>query len=109
MPSNQYLMGPAIALAAVGVLSFVLRWIYADPPRRRRLVSRAVSDGAQADYGLLVPVATIADQSSAVALQQLLSGHGIRTTLAPAAGGGVAVLVFEADEGQARALLAPSG
>lgn len=104
MLTNEYLMGPAIAMGAVGVLSLVLRWMYNDSPPRR-----PASRPKPADYGLLVPVATIADRGAAASLQSLLAGHGIRATLAPAAVGGVQVLVFPVDEERARALLTPSG
>ncbi len=108
MPGNHYLLAPAIAMGAVGVLSLVLRWVYSDTARRRRVVRPPVRTADRADYGLLVPVANIADQAGAASLQRLLSGHGIRATVTPASGGGVTVLVFRRDEDRARALLTPS-
>lgn len=107
MPSDQYLLAPAIAMAAIGVLSLVLRWMSSDPTGRRAARRRPAR--FRADYGLLVPVATMADSGSAASLQQLLARHGIRATVAPAPGGGVLVLVFGTEESRARALLTPSG
>lgn len=100
--SYQYLVGPGTALAAVGVLALVLRWIYGSgralpPPKPSR-----------GDFGLLVPVATGLDAAAAEALRERLAGHAIRATVSPAEGG-VMVLVFRADEPRARALLAASG
>ncbi|MEP6464631.1 MAG: hypothetical protein ABJC62_14760 [Frankiaceae bacterium] len=108
MPTNEYLLGPAIAMGAIGVLSLVLRWIYSDGAGNRRRTSQRGPAAGPADYGLLVPVATITDRAAATSLQGLLRQHGIRATLTPSAEG-VAVLVFRADEGRARALLTPSG
>lgn len=109
MSGNEYLLGPAIAMAAVGALCLVLRWIYSDGGRATQVRRRPGPGGRSADYGLLVPVATIAEGTAAASLQGLLQGHGIRATLAPAAEDGTHVLVFPADEGRARALLTPSG
>lgn len=105
VPSYHYLIGPLVALAAVGVLALVLRWIYSGdrptPPRRR--------PSGPADYGLLVSVTAVPDAAEAQRLRALFHGHGIRTTLAPGPDGGAQVLVFRSDEGRARALLTSSG
>lgn len=95
------LLGPLLALATVGVLTLVLRWIYGTggtPPPLRR----------PGDYGLLVAVATVRQREAGV-LCDRLRGHQIRATTAPAPGGGVVVLVFPHDERRARNLLARSG
>jgi hypothetical protein len=100
-------------MAAVGVLSLLLRWVYSDnataPAARPRAPQRPPRTRVLADYGLLVPVATVAEQAAAASLQGLLAGHAIRATLAPAPTGGVLVLVFPTDLACARALLTPSG
>jgi hypothetical protein len=99
---SSYLIGPALAMAAVGVLALILRWIYRDaaPPPTPRT--------GPTDFGLLVPVTTVPDSAAAAGLRGLLGQHGIRTTLAPGPAGGLIVLVFAADEPRARALLTPS-
>lgn len=101
----QYLIGPGIAMAAVGVLSLVLRWMYSDATTKRR---PAPPDGP-VDYGLLVPVARVPERGSALGVQALLAEHGIRATLAPGPHGGVAVLVFAADQERARSLVPMTG
>ncbi len=101
--SYSYLLGPAIALAAVGVLALLLRWTYGSgTPSSPRLLRSA-------DYGLLATVATVPDRGEAERLRALLRSNGIRATLGSAADGGSLVLVFRRDERRARDLLAPSG
>lgn len=104
MLSQEYLLGPAIAMCAVGVLSLILRWISSDNASRRPPPRPGL-----ADYGLLVPIVTVADRPAAATLRALLAMHAIRATLAPAPEGGVLVLVFARDEDRARAVLTPSG
>ena len=113
MPGAGYdfLLGPLVALAAVGVLAVVLRWVYGGSPRPTRNGRRT----RPPDFGLLVRVAT-APSEEAERLRDLLAGHGIRSTLvaassdvaavgAPSAPGTTSILVFREDEATARHLV----
>lgn len=107
MSGSEYLVGPAIAMAAVGVLCLILRWIYSDG-ERKPAARRPTAGRDSADFGLLVPVANIAERTAAESLRDLLAGHGVRATLASAVEGGTQVLVFRSDESRARSLLTRS-
>lgn len=107
----HYLLGPVAAMAAVGVLILVSRWAFGSgsrPPLRLRQTGPA-------DYGLLLPVATVRSREDADMLRQLLADAGIRGTVVtvPAESdqtyGGFQLLVFPASAPEARKLLATSG
>lgn len=100
------------ALLAVALLALLARWIFGSgrvAPVRRR--ARPVAPPA--DYGLLVPVATVPTREDAEMLCEVLAGHGIRCTVAPAVDTPAAahgpdpqqVLVFPADVGRARVVV----
>jgi len=116
--SLHYSVGPAIALAVVVGLGYVSRWAMAPTRDQRRERARARS---RRDFGLLVPVLTVRARDEAVRVRTLLEEHGIRGTVAEEppgpvrvtadgrtvrpSGGGHQVLVFQADEPRARALI----
>lgn len=116
--SLHYSIGPAIAFVVVVGLGFVSRWAMAPTREQRRQRERA---RARRDFGLLVPVLTANERDEAVRARTLLERHGIRGTVAeeppgplrvtadgrtvPQPGGRHQVLVFAADEPQARTLL----
>ena len=87
---------PLVALAALGVVVLICRWVFATPARRTH---RPASPPGPADFGLLVPVASLATPAEAEAVRRRLAEAGIRSTLA-----GERVLVFPADAGRARSL-----
>lgn len=99
MAGYDYLFGPLVGLLTVGVLALILRWIFgtgaAGPPLPRD----------PQDYGLLTPVATVADRAAAEQIRSRLAEHGVRSTAAPGAGA-LVVLVFAGDEARARQVLA---
>ena len=91
--SLHFLVGPAIALLAIGLLAVFLRWAFASEssaPRQRE--------------ELLTPVATLTRKESALALRALLSDAGIRSTIREPAAHRADVLVFPEDLDRARAL-----
>lgn len=102
VPSYHYMIGPTIALLALGVLLLLTRWAFSSPPRERKAEQRA----ARADYGLLVPVAARRTAEDAEALRERLRQAGIRCTVAvdPAAGSWQ-LMVFRADAARASELV----
>lgn len=85
----------------VGVLVLLLRWTWG---KGHSVVQRTPRAGTPNEYGLLVPVASPADDAEARALGARLDEAGIRYTLA-ATKAGPRVLVFEDDADRARTLL----
>lgn len=113
-PPATLLLGPAVALAVVGLLAVLSRWTFGE--RRARGNKRPGSAYDVPDYGLLVPVTRALPRAEAQWRRDRLALHGIRVTIAPAGPGYDAagrpwppdathVLVFPDDEPLARALL----
>src|SRR4051812_10962908 len=101
--SYHYAVGPVIAFVVVGILIGLCRWIFG-PSRSRRV--RTERPAGPRDYGLLVPVAIVADEADADLLREVVVEHGIRCTVAPAEGPtGYAVLVFRDDVQRAKSLV----
>ena len=100
--SYSFLFGPLVAMAVVGLLALVLRWVVpnrpsaADPARLEAVKRR--------DYGLLVAVAAARDEVEAEFVRATLARFGIRTTLART-DGGLRVMVFPEDAARARSVL----
>jgi hypothetical protein len=94
----SFAFGPLVALAAVGVLTLLLRWTFSSG---RSLVARRPQPGAPSEYGLLVRVAAPATFVEAELIRQYLTEHGVRATLAPTVEG-PAVMVFPDDAPSAR-------
>ena len=97
--SLHFAVGPAIALAMVGLIALFLRWAFSSPagssPRER---------AAGYGEGLLTPVASLTRRETALALRAVLSDAGIRSTLREPAPHRTDVLVFHEDADAARAL-----
>jgi hypothetical protein len=96
-----FLVGPALALVAVGVLAVLLRWAFSSGTS---LVERRSRPGASDAYGLLVPVSSPDTVIEAELAVRLLTDAGLRATLAPTTDG-PRVMVFPQDLDRARQLL----
>jgi hypothetical protein len=95
----HFLVGPAIAFAALGLLVLFMRWAFGTGDRRQ-------PTAAPTDDGLLTQVATLSRRESALALRAVLSDAGIRSTVRFPAPHRADVLVFPEDAERARSLAA---
>ena len=103
MGEHAYLLGPAMAFAAIGILAVTLRWLGGSDRTR----AGSFDDG---DYGLLRVAALTDDRAGAEVVRALLARAGIRATVAPALDGRVRVLVFASDLDRARRVVSgPAG
>ncbi len=93
----HYLVGPAIAFVALGLLALFMRWAFGSGHGRR---PTPPSD----DDGLLTLVATLSRRETALALRAVLSDAGIRSTVRCPAPHRADVLVFPEDAARARSL-----
>ena len=91
--SLQFLVGPVVALLALGVLALFLRWAFASGTARPVVREE-----------LLTPVASLTRRESALALRAVLSDAGIRSTIRQPAAHRSDVLVFPEDLERARVL-----
>ena len=106
MSSYHYLLGPLVAVAALGVLILICRWVFSTDHRDDRVARRLEKLASAGDYGLLVPVATTRSHADAQAARQRLLEAGIRANVSVGADPGEhLVLVFRADEPRARQLV----
>ena len=103
--SYHYLLGPLVALAALGLIVLMCRWVFSTSHRDDRLAQRRAKAVTSADYGLLVPVATVRASEDAELLRGVLKDAGIRGTVAASPDGGLALLVFRADADRAKDLV----
>jgi hypothetical protein len=99
--SYSFAFGPVLALAAVGVLTLLLRWAFSSGSS---LVERRPQVGGEGEYGLLVPVAEPPTFIEAEVMRRRLVDAGVRATLAPTSDG-PRVLVFPEDVRTARIVL----
>ncbi|HEV7655683.1 MAG TPA: hypothetical protein VGP36_13265 [Mycobacteriales bacterium] len=104
---THYAISPVIAIVVVAVLAMLSKWIFGSGRRRTAAARRLVPQGTQIDTGLLRAVAELPDRTAAAALRAVLSKAGIRSTVGVRGDGRVQVLVFPADEEQARRLVPP--
>ena len=106
VPSYHYMIGPAAALLALGVIVLLCRWVFSTTHRDDRTARRLALARARGDYGLLVPVATAASLAQTDQVRSVLLDAGVRCTVADdAEPGAYAVLVFRADAERARSLV----
>lgn len=98
--SYHFLQGPLIAVAALGVIVLMMRWVFSTDHRS----SRSASVSGTRDYGLLQPVCTARSAEEAAALRDRLAQAGIRCTVT-AGPDAVALLVFRDDAARARELV----
>ncbi len=97
----SFLLGPLVAIAAMGVLILLLRWAFS---RGHSLVERRPRSGNLEEYGLLVPVAAPPTVIEAEIIRRTLLDAGLRATLATTTSG-PAVMVFPEDVETARGIL----
>ena len=104
--SYHFLIGPLVASAALLVIVLMCRWVFSTKDRDRRAARRVQAPKASrsADYGLLVPIASVRTREDAEMLRGVLAGARIRCTVAADATG-ADVLVFRADALRARDLV----
>ena len=99
--SYHYLFGPIVAVAALGLIVLMCRWVFSVDHRVDR-TERKIAE--LADYGLLVTVATTRTRDDADMLREVLRGAGVRASVTPD-GDAHAVLVFSQDADRARTLV----
>jgi hypothetical protein len=100
--SFSFAFGPFIAVLLVGLFALILRWAFS---RGSSVVAAAPRPGPDADYGLLVPVASPGSFVEGEILRQRLAAQGVRANLVSTLDG-PRVMVWPADEAHARSLLA---
>ena len=105
MYGYSHLMGPLVAVLALGVLVLICRWVFSTSTRDQRAAQRRQRAQAAGDYGLLVPVTTVRTPEDAELLRGVLRDGGVRGTVAPTRQGSYAVLVFRDDALRARDLV----
>jgi hypothetical protein len=105
VPSYHYMIGPTVALLALGVIVLLCRWTFSTSHRDRRTASRREAARFRGDYGLLVPVAS-APAGEVEHLRARLVEAGLRCTVADGEQPGTrVVLVFRADADRARSVV----
>lgn len=97
--SYSYAFGPMMALAALALLVWLLRWTF------RRGGSLVSARGRADQYGMLTPVAAPADYAQGEILRRSLEAAGIRANLAMTLDG-PRLMVFPEDVEAAKAVLA---
>ena len=103
--SFHFLLAPLVALAALGIIALICRWVFATDHREDRTARRVEQVLAARDYGLLVPVATVRTRDDAEMLRDVLVQAGVRAGVSEESGE-LQVLVFRKDLDRARALVA---
>jgi hypothetical protein len=99
--SYSFLFGPTVAVVALVVLAFVMRWAFSSGAS---IVSKPARTGTPAEYGVLVPIAEPTDPQQAAAMQQILSHAGYAVTVAETTEG-LRLLAWPAQAAAASALL----
>ncbi len=100
--SFSYAFGPIVAVGLIAVFVLVLRWAFGG---RSSVVASPAKPGTPDDYGMLVPIASPGSYAEGEIVRRGLEDAGIRATLATTLDG-PRVMVWPADEKQARAHLA---
>ena len=98
----EFVMGPGVAVAAMGVIALICRWVFSTDGRQTRRLERALS--TRDDLGLLVPVATVRTRDDAEMLRDVLRDAGVRASVSEDELE-VRVLVFAKDADAARRLV----
>ena len=100
--SYHFLLGPIVAVAALGLLVLICRWVFSTDHREDRTARRLEKVLGAGDYGLLVTVATVRTRDDAEMLREVLQEAGVRAGIS----NDLEVLVFSKDLERARSLVA---
>ena len=100
VPSYHFLEGPLIAVAALGVIVLICRWVFSTDHRAVRPAPRTPGG----DYGLLEPITAVRTRDDAEMLRTVLRDAGIRASISETIGC-YEVLVFHDDAARARGLV----
>lgn len=103
--SYSFLFGPVVAMAALGLIVLLCRWVFSTSHRDQRVAQRRTAAVSAADFGLLVPVATVRAPEDAELLRDVLKQAGIRGTVAASPDGALSLLVFRDDALRAKDLV----
>ena len=98
--SAHFLLGPVVALCAMGVIVLLCRWVFSTDHRQVRHLGPR-------DLGLLVPVAEVRTRDDADMLVEVLRTAGVRASVS-AEPPALQVLVFAHDADAARRLVSTS-
>ena len=90
------------ALAAVGLLVLIMRWVFSSGRRGR---TRPIDAATSGELGLLTVVIAGVPRADAMGRRAVLGEHGIRSSMSLRRDGLFDVLVFSGDVDQARAAL----
>jgi hypothetical protein len=101
--SLHFLLGPVVALSAMGVIAGICRWVFSTEERDGRRLEKVLS--TRGDLGLLVPVATVRNRDDAEMLRDVLREAGVRASVSEDELE-LQVLVFAKDLERARQLVA---
>ena len=102
--SFHFLLGPLVAMAALGVIILMCRWVFSTDQRDDRTQRRLDKIAAHGDLGLLVPVATVRTRDDAEMLRDVLVAAGVRAGISGEADI-LEVMVFSKDLERARGLV----
>jgi hypothetical protein len=99
--SYSFLVGPLIALVAIGALMLVSRWMTG---QQGSLIERPARRGSAEEYGLMIPVASPASPAAADQLLARLRQAGVPSRAVDTTEG-LRVMVWAEDVNAARAVL----
>ena len=99
--SFHFVLGPLVAVAALGLIVLICRWVFSTDQRDDRTARRLEKALSAGDYGLLVPVATVRTRDDAEMLRDVLKTAGLRAGISE----DLQVLVFSKDLARAKQLV----
>jgi hypothetical protein len=99
--SYSFLVGPMIAVIAIGALMLVSRWMTG---QQGSLIERPARPGAAEEYGLMIPVASPRTTREADSVASRLAAAGVRARSVQTVDG-PRVMVWAEDVARARSVL----